>query len=1106
MIFPEFTNYVTQIKKSLNNQFSLAQQARNRKYDPRCNVESIITYSVKLRISSIINIAGLEENLPSNIVFHENSLLLAAEIAKQIVNGYYLKLPREELILIALQSACVILSQGLISVPEEAIPKIAISEKTSHLTIFFSNTIRYVPGEVIGLVVLIADYLRRILHLNRFNATPEMIGRYIEELELYYELSDRIPDLKKDLAKLILQNIGIEISGESYERIEVVKYRNLPPLSNQLRMGMCVALERFMDNINLITRYKILAEIPEWNWLDRSFHFVKKNKLVFGDREIRGTQPLLSKSSGPGGFQLRYGRTRNTGFGSVGVNPATMMLLKIISPGTSIKIDLIERNLITLPVSSLTGPLVTIEDGSLVRIDNIETFKEYENRIIQIWELGELLLCPDDIPDQEAFDISSWTEEWWAMEVINASIRKFGSIQNLARALSVDFNILKSCLDNPSVFKLNPEKVYLISKLTKVPLHPKFSFNWNNIAISDLILLLDHIIKNEEPKIPNNDEMKRILSFLGVPFSVSNERIEFDNFQHILTRLKDENLDLDQIINNLSIEDETEEIVSKLIGVPIRSKSKRRLGTQIVRVEKAEPRHINPPSHVLFPIGSLGGSQRNLLKVIKEKAVILNLSNRYCSSCQKTVYYVYCPDCNQETTQKLLCRNNHTFETKNCPVCGNYGVPSKPHSVAFEELLKVNKSDISNLEKFKAVSYLNTKNKIPENLNKGVLRARHDIYVYKDGTSRFDTTNAPLLCFKPLEVGTSIEDLIRLGYDHDIEGKQLENENQLIELFPYDVIISKSSEKFLLKLTKFIDDELTEFYDLPAYFRLKSFQDLMGSLIVGISPFSKVGVIGRIIGSTTTDVLYAHPVWHKLKGRNCNGDIDSFTLLLDVLINFSEEFIPTTRGGTMDVPMVLNMPDSWEDLSFYAMSESIPMNLLFFRELKSNPTKKDLLVYKISNLNYSYPKIHKIDNISGFNISNPLKQSKLISKIQSSLSILKKIQGTQESEFVEKILENDFLEKYNSSLEKFFSQPFRCLRCNRNFRRIPLSGKCSSCGQEKIGLTLSEGWVLRYTQIITQLEENYASSISQYLDSWIKLLEINKRQVFEIGLRPTTLF
>jgi len=1106
MIFPEFTNYVTQIKKSLNNQYSLAQQARSRKYDPKCNVESIITYSAKLRISSIINIDGLEENLPSNIVFHENSLLLAAETAKQIVNGYYLKLSRDELILVALRSACVILSQGLISVPEEAIPKITISEKTSHLTIFFSNTIRYVPGEVIGLIILIADYLRRILHLNRFNATPEMIGRYIEELELYYELSDRISELQKDLAKFILQNIGIEISGESYERIEVVKYRNLPPLSNQLRMGMCVALERFIDSINLIKRYKILTEIPEWNWLDRSFHFVKKSQLVFGDREIRGTQPLLSKSTGTGGFQLRYGYTRNTGFGSVGVNPATMMLLKIISPGTSIKIDLIERNLIILPVSSLTGPLVEIEDGSLVRINNIEELKQYEDRILQIWELGELLLCPDDIPDQEAFEISSWTEEWWSLEVINAAIKKFGSIQNLSRALSIDFNILRTSLNTPSVDFLNPEIIYLISKLTKVPLHPKYSFNWNNIAISDLILLLEHINKSKEPNITDNEEMRRILSFLGVPFAVNNDKIEFDSFQFILTRLQKKKFDLNQIINDLSIEDETEEIISKLIGVPIRTKSKRRLGSQIVRVEKAEPRHINPPSHVLFPIGSLGGSQRNLLKVLKEKAVILNLSNRYCSTCQKTIYYVYCPDCNQETTQKLICRNNHTFDTKNCPVCGNYGVSSKPYSIAFEELLKVEKADISSLEKFKAVSYLNTKNKIPENINKGFLRAKNDIYVYKDGTSRFDTTNAPLLCFKPLEIETSIEDLIRLGYFHDIEGKQLENENQLIELFPYDVIISKSSEQFLLKLTKFIDDELIEFYDLPAYYRLKSVHDLMGSLIVGISPFSKVGVIGRIIGTTTTDVLYAHPVWHRLKGRNCNGDIDSFTLLLDVLINYSEEFIPTTRGGTMDVPIVLNMPDSWEDLSFYAMSEAIPLNLTFFRELKNKPSKKDLLVYKISNLNPIFPKTHTIDNISGFKISNPLKQSKIISKIQSSLSILKKIQGTQESEFVENILENDFLEKFNSSLEKFFSQPFRCQKCSRNFRRIPLSGKCPSCGQEKINFTLSEGWVLRYTQIIEQLEENYASSISPYLDSWIKLLEMNKRQAFEIGLRPTTLF
>ena len=112
-------------------------------------------------------------------------------------------------------------------------------------------------GETIGLVVLIADYIRHTLHLNRFSASNALIGRYIEELEIYLAINKRSQNLWKGTLRFLIENIGVEISGEAYERIEVKKYRNLPNVTNQFRMGMCVALERIMANINQIANRKI---------------------------------------------------------------------------------------------------------------------------------------------------------------------------------------------------------------------------------------------------------------------------------------------------------------------------------------------------------------------------------------------------------------------------------------------------------------------------------------------------------------------------------------------------------------------------------------------------------------------------------------------------------------------------------------------------------------------------------------------------------------------------------------------------------------------------------------------------------------------------------
>ncbi|MHA2202473.1 MAG: hypothetical protein ACW991_02175, partial [Candidatus Hodarchaeales archaeon] len=417
MIEKEFHEYIQNIKNVLETQVQLAKQARARKFDPMSTIESKLTFSSKTKIAAILNIPKLEEFIPPNLSYHDSPLLLAADIAKQIVNGRFVKDSRENLILLALHSALVIISQGLISVPHESIPKISIGSKSNHLTIYFSNTIRYVTGETIGLVILIADYIRHVLHLNRFNPSPELISRYVEELEIYLALNDRSWNLRKDLITFLVQNIGVEISGEAYERIEVKKYRNLPNMTNRLRMGMCVAFDKVIENLNSIAHLRLISGIPEWEWLVPPFKGIRRGKHEFGKGEVRGTQPLLSRSGKPGGFRLRYGYSRNTGQGAAGIHPGTMYLSEMLSPGTNIKIDFMERPLTVFPVSTLTGPLVELKDGSSERIKSLTRIREVENEVTQIWEMGDILLSPDDIPATETIEFSAWTEEWWSQEI-----------------------------------------------------------------------------------------------------------------------------------------------------------------------------------------------------------------------------------------------------------------------------------------------------------------------------------------------------------------------------------------------------------------------------------------------------------------------------------------------------------------------------------------------------------------------------------------------------------------------------------------------------------------------------------------------------------------
>ena len=80
--------------------------------------------------------------------------------------------------------------------------------------------------------------------------------------------------------------------------------------------------------------------------------------------------------------------------------------------------------------------------------------------------------------------------------------------------------------------------------------------------------------------------------------------------------------------------------------------------------------------------------------------------------------------------------------------------------------------------------------------------------------------------------------------------------------------------------------------------------NLLGHIVMGLSPHTSGAVLGRLIGYTSSRVGYAHPFYHAAKRRNCDGDEDCVMLFLDGLINFSRSYLPGTRGGFMDAPLV----------------------------------------------------------------------------------------------------------------------------------------------------------------------------------------------------------
>lgn len=242
-----------------------------------------------------------------------------------------------------------------------------------------------------------------------------------------------------------------------------------------------------------------------------------------------------------------------------------------------------------------------------------------------------------------------------------------------------------------------------------------------------------------------------------------------------------------------------------------------------------------------------------------------------------------------------------------CPECGSTTSPVRTTEMDVdldlilrraEERLSI---DLEQIGELKGVKKLMSRNRVCEPIEKGILRAYHGISTNKDGTARFDMTDIPITHFRPEEIGgVSRERLQELGY---------RGGDGILELYPQDIIIPRQAAEYLLRVARFVDDLLVKYYGMEPYYMCESADDLIGHLVIGLAPHTSGGIVGRIIGFSDVSACYAHPpLFHAAKRRNCDGDEDSVMLLMDGLLNFSREFLPsTTGGGLMDAPLVLTV-------------------------------------------------------------------------------------------------------------------------------------------------------------------------------------------------------
>lgn len=917
----DYDEYFDRLESQLDEAWELASEARKRGEDPTDEIEIVLTDDMAERCEKFLEVDGLAERIRELAEEGVGREDMAFELTDEFLNDEIGDFDDPEMkIEYSIRTALALLTEAVVAAPIEGLQWVELEEHggREYIRIKYGGPIRSAGGTAQVISVLIADYCRQHYGIDEFVPTDDEVERYVEEKNLYERDTGLQYTPSDDEVRTIIRNTPVMLDAEATTQDEVSGYRDLERIdTNGGRGGMClVAFEGIAQKVPKLQKYTTQLDMDGWDWLtelpnashvgeddeekdddeadedsesdvsteantgdsDESVSFEEppkvKPKSKYIDDTLTAGRPIFSHPSQPGGFRLRYGRARNTGHAAAGFSPATMVLLNdFIAPGTQLKTERPGKAEGAAPVDGIEGPTVKMMDGEVRRIDDEEEARKLKNGVREILDLGEIAMPYGEYLENNAqLTPSSYVHEWWVQEAEESGL----SVSDLPEE------------------RLNAAQALSMAEEYDIPLHPKFTYLWHDITLGEyeqLATTLDEAEQGEDLKLPI--EVAEVLEKLLVPHYQHSDDLTVDEGHALIL----ERCCAPDAVDGV---ESTIDAVREATGLKVRYRAPTRIGTRMGRPEKAERRTFRRDLniHSLFPIGdeyyrdilAAAGDDNGDNQTFAGDAEISDLgrgevktqiAQRRCPGCGQTTWRMQCQDCELRTVGFAECDEcgSHVSipmeemgETE-CQECENTVTGNARQTLQVKERLDEALDTLGerkgSFEKMKGVERLVSQSKIPEPLEKGVLRAKYDVGVYKDGTARYDVSDLPLTSFKPNEAGVEVEQLRELGYTHDMNGDPLEDGDQLVELRMQDVIVPGRAADYLLRVANFTDELLEDYYGLDPYYEADEPEDLVGALLIGMAPHTSAGTLCRVVGFSDAWAQYGHPFFHAAKRRNC---------------------------------------------------------------------------------------------------------------------------------------------------------------------------------------------------------------------------------------------
>lgn len=977
----------------------------------------------------LANYPSLVEKIQSLIFQDLSEEEIIRKTIINLLNKEFGDFETSELIKISIAAIISITSRCKIDYPFEVID-IAFNKTDKLIKLQFSPLITFLDQKAIILVFCSLSYILEELHIN------EVFQYQTEDIETILIHLNQIEKSSLWNKEELMYQFLIRLNF----LIDVVD-SNTGTVNYDLLMYILKAFFTEIDYFKEICNYFALNR---WDVLfkqQKNYEFSVDTSSPNFLLTIKPFYPILSNKSGTG-FRLVSGRARNIGFGTVGINPVLITLLKFLSIGDQVKLDYPFNNYQVQVVDSIEGPYVQLENKNCMRINSLEILSNLPGKIDRILTLGDLLIDELDIPTGFNRNHLATNHFSWVHEALL-------SLQNLTEETSKPlyelFNINESLQDEQSYtsffkkFLLNNEKKITafitveLYKLFKIPIHPKWSPRWNKLSNKDWRMFRIWIKKTRyweagefsnrfhQIEGPVDELVLRILQMAEITYSILQEKIIIQDAGSVLYFIF---LDPD---NDLG--------------------------------------EVEPAGSLFNPIHFLNNSTK-VKFYIEDKYRLsssLNSINTYYIDNIKDNIHGFYPEPKNENEKSTLVEKIQTFKA----------------DIEVEDINFL-KSSVNGFENHKT----------QELLDKTILRAKHHLPIFKDSLIHFSVINSPLASFKPFEINLPLEFLKDLGYFYDIHGNIILSDDQEILLQPNDIIVPEDLVDDILHVMAFINDELTFLFNKePLYDLSIGSKSIIGSNVIGINKNYSVGMYGRIIGFSNAPVCYASPIWHLSKGSYCNGEMtDSFVLDFDCLLNLDLSQIISKVGMFRGIPIFTQIepdPDISSSIiekysNKLALSKlivpadvqkdtNLSIKIVIKELLDYNRYNKLLNFYDISNLT----KLPYDNALSG--LTDPIERLDFIFSHTSLLGTI--IPNKIFNMFLQSFLSNDML----PVLKAFYQKPVYCPACGfRN--QIPMDSKCSNC---KSTLSISES--------LTYLERKF-NDVKKFIEKFdsMKVNEITQ--------------